>query len=218
MFYNLHFNKASSLLHTKTLSCSDLTITTETGHNSQFLQCFHFSIGFYQLEMISCIARNGKLELNIYFQFQKFSLITSQKLNICTAAKMKHSPNIKNQNLNFSTKYTEPWIQKKFYHQTWVGEVVKHYIFFCKILGNYKRKIVFPPERKRKRKFGEDQNLGAAAASISQYRCQYFKSRGPISSFCPLGLSNPAWISQIWEEEKHCQRHNGPRNWLRELD
>ena len=113
MFYNLHFNKASGLLHTKTLSCSDLTITTETGHNSQFLQCFHFSIGFYQLEMISCIARNGKLELNIYFQFQKFSLITSQKLNICTAAKMKHSPNIKNQNLNFSTKYTESWIEEK---------------------------------------------------------------------------------------------------------
>ena len=28
---------------------------------------------------------------------------------------------------------------------------------------------MFPPERKRKRKFGEDQNLGAAAASISQY-------------------------------------------------
>ena len=64
---------------------------------------------------------------------------------------MKHSPNIRNQNLTFSKKYTQPWIQKKFYHQTGVGEVVKHYIFFCKFLGNYKRKIVFPPERERGR-------------------------------------------------------------------
>ena len=70
---------------------------------------------------------------------------------------MKHSPNIKNQNFIFSTKYIEPWIPKKFYHQTGVWEVFKHYIFFCKFLGNYKRKIVFPPERERK--FGEDQNF-----------------------------------------------------------
>ena len=41
------------------------------------------------------LAWHWNRDLNIYFQFQKNpSLITSQKLNICIAAKMKHSPNI----------------------------------------------------------------------------------------------------------------------------
>ena len=106
------------------------------------------------------LAWHWNRDLNIYFQFQKKS-----KSHNFTEIKYLHSCQNetlskyhRNQNLKFSQKYTKPRIQKRFYHQSWVLKVLKHYkIFFCKFLGNYKRKIVFPPERERK--FGEDQNF-----------------------------------------------------------
>ena len=120
---------------------------------------FWMLFSFWKISYDS-LAWHWNRDLNIYFQFQKKS-----KSHNFTEIKYLHSCQNetlskyhRNQNLKFSQKYTKPRIQKRFYHQSWVLKVLKHYkIFFCKFLGNYKRKIVFPPERERK--FGEDQNF-----------------------------------------------------------
>ena len=129
----------------------------------RFWMLFSFWKIFYD-----SLAWHWNRDLNIYFQFQKKS-----KSHNFTEIKYLHSCQNetlskyhRNQNLKFSQKYTKPRIQRRFYHQSWVLKVLKHYkIFFCKFLGNYKRKIVFPPERGRGN-LAKIKIFGRAQASI----------------------------------------------------
>ena len=63
------------------------------------------------IDLVLFVSENGKnfsrkvhASSEYLFSISKFGLITSKKLNICKADKMKHSPNITNQNLDFSKK------------------------------------------------------------------------------------------------------------------